>query len=293
MDLNLKKARSEHFKSLEPLATGRRINHLRDDPSKISEFFRIQNNIQRQEQYMLNINSAKTRLNITDAVLVNTTDMMNEVYELALQGNDENLTSTQITSITNRITDLYDDILDAANTKLGDNYLFSGFLSSTQPFATNPGAPPPIAFSGDTNDIDIQVSATRNVQVSLNGDYLFTGDAAGASATVDVFAEIQDLITNITAQNSANIAGNITDIQSIITQFTDGRASLGNSMQQLDSAESMLNVLELANTERMSALVETDIAKATSELSLKEFAMETAFAVSRRIMDLSLSSFLT
>lgn len=291
MDINIKRAREEHTRSIEPLASGQRLNHLRDDPSKISEFFRLQNSMMRKEQYQLNINTARTRLSLTDATLVEAEDIINQVYELALQGNDESLNSTQITGITNRITDLYNDMVDLANTRFGNTYLFSGYLETTQPFSVNAGAPPPMQFDGDTNTVNIQVSSTRTVQVSLNGDYYFTGDAAGAAATEDVFNTINELITNITNRDEANIATRITELQAILTQFNDGRATIGNSMQQLDSAENMLEVLELADSERMAVLAETDLAEATSDLSYKEYVLETAFAVSRRIMEVSLTSF--
>ncbi|MBF0104839.1 MAG: hypothetical protein HQM16_05885 [Deltaproteobacteria bacterium] len=290
MDMNIRRAREEHSRAAEPLASNQKINHLRDAPSRISEFFRLQNSLKRNEQYYLNINTARTRVNLTDAVLIQATDVANQVYELALQGNDQSLNTTQVTAITDRLSNLYDEMKDLANSKFGDTYLFSGFEASTIPFV-NSGGNPPMNFQGDTNNVSIQVSATRSVQVSLNGDYYFTGDAAGAATTVDVFNTIDDLITDITNRDETNIATRITAVQDILDQFSGARSKLGNAMQQLDSTESMLETMELADTERLSVLSETDLAEATTNLSFKEYVLETAFAVSRRIMDVSLKSF--
>lgn len=294
IEQNIRKAREAHFKAMEPLATGRRLNHLRDDPSKIAEFFRLQNNIVRKEQYQLNINTARTRVNLTDSILSELTELTNQVYELAVQSNDETLSATQVTSITDRMNDLYDDIVDLSNTKIGNTYLFSGFATDTPPFSATGNPPPaaPMQFDGNTSTQEIKVSSTRTVQVGLNGDFYFTGDSQGTNSTVDAFDAIQTLMTNITNRDTAAIGTSITDIQTVLTQFNSARAVMGNSMQQLDAAENFISTLELADSERISALVETDIAKATSDLSYSEYVLETAFAASKRVMEISLQSFL-
>ena len=294
MELNIRNARAAHLEAMEPLASGRRLNHLRDDPSKIAEFFRLQNDLARKEQYQLNINTARTRVTMTDAVLNETTELMNQVYELAIQGNDETLSTGQVATITSRIADLYDDIVDLANTKIGNDYLFSGYQSTTPPFSATGAALPAaqMQFDGDTNTQEIKVTSTRNVQVSLNGDYFFTGDLQGGSSTTDVFTSIQQLIEDLTNRDTVEIGNCINDLQTSLDQFAEGRAIMGNSMQQLVSADNFLATLELANSERMATLVETDIAKATSDLSFREYVLETAFAVSRRVMEVSLTSFL-
>lgn len=284
---NIQKARLRHFQATEPVSTGKRLNHLSDDPTKISEYFRLQKNLERTDQYKLNINTARTRLEMTDVVLSEMVDLVNEAYELGIQAIDPSLSATEVTSISNRITDIYADITDLANTRVGDVYIFSGYLSDVQPFTANGAPPPPMLFNGDSNTVNVQVTESKQVAVSLDGNALFTG---GGGAT-DVFLALDDFNTAIQAQNTTNIGTGLNNMQTILDQFYAARATVGNSMQQLDTAQRYIERKELTDTERLSLISDADLAEATSELSYAEFTMQSAFAVSRRIMEISLSSF--
>lgn len=285
---NIKKARENHLNALEPISSGRRINHLSDNPSQLTEYFRMQNRLERTEQYRLNINTARTRTTITDAVLDEATDLMNQVYELALQGNDDTLTISEVTNIRNRIDDIETNILDLANTQVGEVYIFGGFNTNAIPFTINGAPPPEVDFNGTSDAVNIRVTETRNVQVSIDGR-IFTG----GGGNYDVFDMFEDLDIALAARDSALIGTEIANIQTILNQFSSSRSTLGNSMQQLNSAESFLGNLELVDSERLAEISSTDMAKATADLSLAEFALETAFAASRRIMEMSLRSFLS
>lgn len=284
---NIQRARELHSRATEPLATGRRINRLSDDPTKITEYFRLQNELARKQQYELNINTARTQIDMTDLVVSQMVDLVNEASTLGIQANDPSLSPTEVTSISGRLTDITSEITDLANTQLDGEYIFAGYLATTQPFTVNGAPPPPMVFNGDTNVTSIQVSPTKQVPVSLNGDNLFTG----GGGNTDVFLTLDDLNTAIQAQNSANIATELDNLEVVLSQFLDARATLGNSGQALDTAQSFLDNKELFDQERTALIIDADLAQATADLSFAEFTLESAFAVSSRIMQVSLSSF--
>lgn len=284
---NIQKARMRHFQAAEPIASGKRMNHLSDDPSKISEYFRLQNELERTDQYQLNINAARTRLDMTDVVVNEAVDLVNEAYQLSIQAVDPSLSNTELTSISNRLTDIYNDIVDLANTKIGDTYIFSGYLSNVQPFTANGAPPPPMLFNGDSNTVMVQATSSKQVQVSLDGNALFTG----GGGNVDVFLAMDDLNTAVLAQNATNIGTGLDNLQTVLDQFYAARATIGNSMQQLDTAQRYIERKELTDNERLSLIADADLAEATSELSYAEYTLQSAFAVSSRVMEISLSSF--
>ena len=284
MNKNLAQNRESHSNAIIPISTGRRINNLGDDPTQLAEYFRLQGELSRIDQYTFNINTARTRVNITDSVLGELYDVSNELYELGIQGNNGSLTAGDIANISNRLDDLNATALDLANTRMGNNYIFAGFKSTTQPFDGTPGT-----FNGDSNDIDIKVTATRSIKVSVDGDALFTG----GGGNTDIFQTISDLKTAIQAQDSAAIGTALTNLQAIQAQISESRGSMGSALNDLTSSESFLNSLELNNSERLSVISEIDIAEASTELSYREFAMKAAFAVANRVMEISLQSFFT
>jgi flagellar hook-associated protein 3 FlgL len=275
--------RAQHTKAMEPLATGRRINHLSDDPARLAEFFRVSNDNGRIAQYNLNISTAKTRINITDNVLSQTTQLIQEVNDIALQGNTQTLNQTEINGMTQRLSDIKAEILDMANSKMGSNYLFSGFKFSTQPFTGNP-----VTYNGDSNTISVKVTAQKNVQVSVDGDSIFTGGGGGK----DIFATIDNLISDIQSQNDTQIGADITDLQDVQDQVLTARTTLGNSSQSLDSATTFLSQLGISSAARLGEIADVDMAKAATDLSFYEFTLKSAFAITQRVLSITTQSFL-
>lgn len=292
MNANIRKNRESYTNSLQPLATGRRVNSLKDDPTVLTEYFRIQEKLKRKDQYGFNISSARTRVDLTDSVLQELNDLVNEALQVGIQARNGTLNSDDLNNAISRLNDIDSSILDIANTKVGNVYLFSGFLSSTQPFDGTPGT-----FNGDTNDVKVKVTQTKQVTVNVSGDDLFTG----GSGNQDIFQAIDDLISGIQNQNNAapndeattNAIGNAIDaLYSVLNQVSEARSEIGNTQKELTASQRFLDSLQLTDTDRLSTLIDTDIAAASTELSFKQFTMESAFAVANKVVQVSLTSFL-
>lgn len=284
INANTTRNRLAHSEALLPLATGRRINKLRDDPSVLVEFFNLSAELKSKEKYDFNINTARSRINVTDAVLEEINNLIVSAYEAGIQGANDGLNADDISVLVSRLNDIDADVLSLANSKIGDVYLFSGFQSTTQPFDGSAGT-----FNGDTNDVRIKVTDTTQVTVSVNGDDLFTG----GSGNVDIFDTIDNLITAIQARDSDDINTEIANLQTIMANMQVARGEMGNALSQLDTAEEFLSKFEVTNSERMGVIRDADLAEAATKLSYQEFALEASYAVSRRVLDISLTSFLS
>ncbi len=280
---NMEKSRNSHSRAIEPLATGKKINKLRDSPTQLNEYMRLMGEVSRKKQYQFNISTARTRANITDKVLEELDGMIKEAYELGIQGLNGSLSAGDIANITARLNTIDSTILSLGNTKVGNVYLFSGFKSGTAPFTGAAGV-----FNGDTNAVNIKVTATREVQVSLSGSDLFTG----TNGNTDIFDTMDDLITAVGAQNATDTGTAINNLQTIMTKLQTDRSTMGNTVRQLDAAQNFLDNMEVANSERISVLSDTDIATASAELSYREYSMKSSIAVAQRVMEISLQSFL-
>lgn len=273
--------RASYTKSMEPLSTGRRINHLSDDPARLAEFFRVGNENNRIQQYNLNISTARTRINITDNILNQVNQLVQSVNDIALQGNVQTNNTTEINGMVQRLTDIKNEILDLANSKIGNNYIFSGYKLTTQPFSGTP-----VAYNGDSNVTYVKVTAQKNIQVSVDGDATFTGAGGGK----DIFATIDNLISDIQSQNDVQIGADITDLQDVMDQIIQARTILGNSSQALDTSESFLAQLGVTSAERLGQIGDVDMAQAATDLSYFEFTLKSAYAVTQRVMDITTQS---
>lgn len=284
MQHNMANAKQAHSDSILPLSTGKSINRLSDYPTRISELFNVSTRITRGEQYGLNINAARTRVSVTDSVLEEMNNLVTEAYTIALQGNDASLTVDDIAGITQRLTDIKTSLVDLANTKQGSTYIFSGYKTSTVPFSGTP-----TVYNGDTNILRIKVSSTKTVVASINPSIAFMGTSGGR----DMFDNMDDLVTAIQARDSAAIGSRITDMQTVMSQFSIARSTMGNALKELDISEEFISDSKQRDSERISVLSDLDVAQASAELSYREFALKSSYAVAKRVFDISLQDFLT
>lgn len=275
-----------YTKQLEPLSTGKRINRPSDDPSRLSSYMQSLGDLTQLDQYGLNVANAKLRVGITDSTLSEMSNLMNEAYQLALQGNDQTSSDADLANITSRLTSIKEDLVNLSNTKIGSNYIFSGYLTSTQPFAEG-ATPPTVEYNGDNNFLMVKVSDNKTVQTNIDADEAFMGGGTG----VDIFDTIDELITSIQARDETAMGTLITDILTAQDQMGDARATMGNSLKALETAETRLQNSREQVMERISALSDVDIATATTDLSFTEYALQSSMEVTKRVLSIGLQSF--
>lgn len=277
----LSQQNAAYSKALEPLSTGKRINHLSDDPSRLSTYLQSMGDLTQIEQYSLNVSNAKLRVNITDSTLSQMNDLLTEAYQLALQGNDQSNNDSNLENITDRLAAIKEDLVDLANTKVGSNYVFSGYLTTTKPFTGSP-----IAYNGDNNFSMVKVSDTKRIQTNIDADATFMGGGTG----VDIFDTLDDLITSIQARDETGVGTLITDLLTGQDQLSDARALMGNSAKGLDAQEILLANAQEQITERISAIADVDVATASSDLSYKQYTLQSSLEVTKRVLALGLQS---
>lgn len=280
-EYNSRRNQKFYSDALTPLSTGKRINYLSDDPTHITEYFQITQELKQIESHINNISLARSQVNMTDTVLEQMNSLLQEAYELSLQGNDQTLTSDDLSNISTRFTDIRTDFLRLANTKINGKYIFSGFETATQPFSGTP-----VVYSGDANRPIVKISDNKFVYTGINGNTSF-----GPGATVDGFDALSDMLTAILARDKTTIGTNITRLQNVMNQLSTARGDLANTSKVLDSEEDFLGKQKIQLSERFSHIADVDIAEASTELSFREYTLQASMALARKIFELQNSSF--
>ncbi|MCF8085017.1 MAG: flagellar hook-associated protein FlgL [Deltaproteobacteria bacterium] len=128
---------SEQLLKLQQRAASMKmINRPSDDPSGMNKVLDYRTKIASVDQYLRNIESAKTRVEATVTNLETVYDLLNDAKEIAIgqtAGGDGSGRETAATQIGN----IYDQIRDIANTRIGGSYIFAGHQTDTMPFPKN------------------------------------------------------------------------------------------------------------------------------------------------------------
>jgi len=189
------------------VASGKQINKPSDDPSAAGQILSDRTTLSLFGQYELNITQATTWIKTSSTTLETTGRFLETAQGIMYSLSTADKAAKE--GYLEVLEDLYDQVVDLANSKYGGGYMFSGSFSDTQPFspdfstAVTAGVGKDIAFDladaasnvtieiTDSNGTVVQtitpaqpwVKGANTVSwtpaVGLDGDYGFRVTAAG------------------------------------------------------------------------------------------------------------------
>jgi flagellar hook-associated protein 3 FlgL len=165
-DARIKKGLSE--KTLD-VSTGRRVRALSDEPTATYNVIELKKEIAQLSQHSQNRLFADTNLTYVDFTLGKMWDTLKGLYATTLRAkNSATLTPDQVSALAVEFDKGLGHILDRANDKLGQNYLFGGSSLTVKPFDSNT-----LNYTASSQDFEVWVSENSKVSVFLRGDKVF------------------------------------------------------------------------------------------------------------------------
>jgi flagellin len=231
--------------AMQQLATGNRINQARDDAAGLSISQNMTSQVRGLNQAARNVNDGINLLQTADGALVETSNMLQRMRELAVQSANATNSSSQRIYLNREFTSLTDEITRiAGNTQWNNASVFgTSALANTMIFQAG-------INSGQT--ISVVISAMDAVNLGI-GSAAITGYTSAAAA-------IGLLDTAIDAVNSS-------------------RSTMGATMNQLTySADNFTNISTNIAASR-STVMDTDYATASATLSKAQIVQQAATAM--------------
>ena len=274
----LGRLQGEQQKRMTQLSSGRRLQRLSDDPIASQRVTQIKKSAEKVEQYQRNIDFAKHPLEVADATLDESSQILYRLKELVIQGLQTTLTPQDRDHLANEVVALRDQMQSLANTQVNNQHLFGGFTTDTPPYDAT------FTFVGDANAREVQVSDSLRVKSALAGGSVF-GD--GTIATVDVFDNINQMEVAIRAGIEGDMQTEFARLDDSIEQVISGRNELGIHLERIEGAERVSDFYQERFAVMLSEQQDVDFAKAVSELQLLENALQVSMATSGKMMQRS------
>jgi flagellar hook-associated protein 3 FlgL len=165
-DARIKKGLSE--KTLD-VSTGRRLRALSDEPTATYNVIELKKEIAQLSQHSQNRLFADTNLTYADFTLGKMWDTLKGLYATTLRAkNSATITPDQVSALVGQFEKGLGQLLDRANDKLGQNYLFGGSSLTVKPFDSNT-----LNYTASSQDFEVWVSENSKVSVFLRGDRVF------------------------------------------------------------------------------------------------------------------------
>jgi len=290
---NLSNSQSALTTSVQRLSSGLRINAAKDDAAGLGISEKLQAQITSTNVGIRNANDAISMVQAAEGGLAEVGTMLQRMRELATQGNNDSLSTTQMNYIGTEVQNLRDEINKVSlRTTFNGKDLLNGSQSTAGcvMFQTGTAATDTVDIS--TLMINTQIGTTAGTTYT-NEDTTIIQDATGAASTmaaimtalgskIDTAAGTTvDGTTGPTSvtPTSANYGLLGTAVDSAIGAIASARSNLGAVQNRLDHNISNLQAQTENLTASKSRIMDTDYSVETAKLTKNQVMQQAATAM--------------
>jgi flagellar hook-associated protein 3 len=199
---NLSMAARRYLKLQSDASSGRRINQPSDDPLGITKSLSYRSRLSDISQFTLNLSSAKGWLSYSDQALNDINGFITDAKDLAVQLGNDTYDESARTAGATQARELFNQILDAANTQYRNKYIFSGSKTDKAPIQVNAtGA----IYQGDYQDLYSETEKGSYLKINGFGRDFLTKPVKTLGEDVDLNPGLQDNMWLTELNNGAGV----------------------------------------------------------------------------------------
>ena len=249
--------------AMERLSTGQRINSASDDAAGLAIGSRMTSQIRGLETGIRNANDAISMISTADGALVEVTNMLQRMRELALQSANGTTTSADRDYLNSEYVNLLAEIERIAqNTQWNGNDILDG------------------TANGTSGTVAFQVGANGGQTVSVNFGNATNATVANGLGMLENVASAAPTITAATTADAV-LKGTsaVTAVDTAITNVNSQRANFGAAMNQLTYAVDNLSNVKVNAEASRSRIMDANYAEETSELARTQIISQAGTAM--------------
>lgn len=287
---NMVDLKTDIAKVQQQIATGKMLEIPSDSPVAFSDAARLKHQLAKFEQYNRNMTNLLQKTEAEEATLSDATNILTRITELTLQGANDTLSAKDRKIIAGEIDQLRESLIQLANVKDNSELaIFGGFKGNIDPFVEDENGV--VAFVGDTNVQSVEIADGIETRANGNGFEIFMQvRVAGAKRVSSVFQLVSDVIKKLNAGESCS--NEVAGVRAALEQVNIAQMIAGTRIAKVSRQQESLATVQLQAKTMLSAVEDTDIEKAVSELKQKMLSLDASQASFVKIADLSLFNYL-
>ena len=260
--------------AMERLSTGVRINSASDDAAGLAISSRMTSQVNGLNMAVRNANDAISMVQTADGALIEVTNMLQRMRELAVQAASGTMGTADVSALNTEFTALRDQIQEIAkNTEFNGSKILDGSIGASGTsvdFQVGANASQTISVVfGDLNT-NFNASDSTTEAVLATGLLVGLGTAGIGSGT----GGTKDLIDQ--AVNTADV---ISTIDAALTNVNEKRSDYGAAINRLEyTADNLANVSQNTSASR-SRILDADYASETTELARTQIIQQAGTAM--------------
>ena len=289
---NIQQGRSRIDKLQETITSGQNVNRPSDDPIASRLLLDIGDKMKAYDQYNANIVKAESWMKFTDTALNAMNDIMIQTQSLmnTINGGSNDPNERQLAH--DQLIELKKQMVDFANTKYGDQFIFGGANNLTPPFNYTNNT-----FAGEGTERVVEIAANTPQTISVTGDRLLLGIGANPSfGTTNILQMFDDLIA---AVGDAATPSNVPNLRTAIQSLAPASKQIFNAvninlsrMTRVDNMSKMNDINKNTLTDIVGKIQNPDMVKLGVQLNTEKNAFEASLSATAKLVQMSLLDFL-
>ena len=265
---SLDQAQANEQQLTAELSSGVRITALSQDPVAAGENVLLLDQMQQDDTFTQSSSLVTGQLQVADSTLGSVVSQLTQAISLATSANNGTMNPSDVRAVANQISGILDEVTSLANTNYQGQYIFGGGQTSTTPFSSSTATTPAVtAYNGDQDVNYLQTPNGQKIQLNLPGSQIFLGSGSNS-----VFGALNSLVADYSTGtvNTSQAVSDTTALGSALNFVSQQRVTIDNSITQLTAATSAVTGEQAQLTGAQSDLMQADIPKVSTQLSLAE-----------------------
>jgi len=284
---NVQKSTSNMSRLQEQISTGKKVNRASDDPAGARKILSLRSEDLRLDQYASNIQTATQSLDFSAAALSNTSDILQRITELTMQGVNGATDQSGRTIIANEINQLLETIMQSANSQRLGRYTFAGTETTTEPFVAtrnSSGNISAVSYNGNRETIQYNVGPNTNTTVNLTGDEVFM--------KTRLFDTIVKITRNLLDGAITFATNELTNLDNASQNILNSIAKAGGISSTLELTGNRIDDTKLSLQEVLASAESADIAELVLKLTEQQSIFEASLSSGSYIFKTSILNYI-
>src|ERR1017187_1944815 len=257
------------------LSSGLRVSSLSADPVAAGQASLLSSAISQDDSFVQTAASTQSLMQVADSALGSVVTQLTSALSLAVGGNSGTASASDLTSLSQQLSSVRDQVVSLANTSYQGTYIFAGSQGNVQPFTVDAStSPAATTYNGDSQAGSVTTANGQQIQTGL------AGSAGFAAPGADVMAAPNNLIADFASGTvSATASTDVGILSAALGNVSQQRSVLDSSLSRLESASTYAQTDATNRTAAVSTLVAADPATVVTQLSSAETQKQALMSV--------------
>jgi len=285
---SLNKNLEQMYSLSDAMASGVRLTAPSDDPASWSKAMDLKQGLREYDSVLKNIDYATGWTETTDSALSDISDLLSQAHAagvaaIGADGSEEPL------ALQEQLSTVIDNLMSAANTQYGDQYVFAGTNTGTVPYSIDDSGN--VTYTGNSESRQVKTGRSgQTTTVNCTGTDVFEFESGGE--TLNLINEVWQLKKAISDGDTNAISEKLTTLEDAQTSVSGQNSVTGTRLSSLETKKSSIKLMQTDMKSWLSDAQDTDYTEATIQYSQATLAYQAALQVTSQLGNLSLLNYL-